>query len=147
MSELIIAPDAPPAAGPYSPGLVVGDWIFLSGQGGFDPDTGELVSDAIADQTTRAFRNVEVLLRAAGASLDDVVSCLVHLRDLAQFDEFNARYEQQFPSRVKPVRTTVGSDLVAGMRVEVTVVARRPGQAAGVASGSVTGRELGRAGC
>jgi enamine deaminase RidA (YjgF/YER057c/UK114 family) len=53
MSELIIAPDAPSAAGPYSPGLVVGDWIFLSGQGGFDPDTGELVSDTVADQTTR----------------------------------------------------------------------------------------------
>jgi len=123
MSELIIAPDAPSAAGPYSPGLVVGDWIFLSGQGGFDPDT-------VADQTTRAFRNVEALLRAAGASLDDVVFCLVHLRDLAQFDEFNASYTQQFPGRVKPVRTTVGCDLVAGMRVEVTVVARRPGRAA-----------------
>ena len=51
-------------------------------------------------------------------------------RDLAQFDELNASYEQQFPSRVKPVRTTVGCDLVAGMRVEVTVVARRPGRAA-----------------
>lgn len=130
MSEHIIAPDAPSSAGPYSPGLVIGDWIFLSGQGGFDPDTGELVSDAIADQTTRAFRNVEILLRAAGASLGDVVSCLVHLRDLAQFDEFNASYEQQFPNRVKPVRTTVGSDLVAGMLVEVTVVAQRPGRAA-----------------
>ena len=130
MSDLIIAPDAPSAAGPYSPGLVAGDWIFLSGQGGFDPNTGELVSDTIADQTTRAFRNVEALLRAAGASLDDVVSCLVHLRDLAQFDEFNASYTQQFPSRVKPVRTTVGCDLAAGMRVEVTVVARRPGRAA-----------------
>jgi 2-iminobutanoate/2-iminopropanoate deaminase len=129
MSELILAPDAPSAAGLYSPGLVVGHWIFLSGQGGFDPDTGELVSDNIADQTTRAFRNVELLLRAAGASLDDVVSCLVHLRDLAQFDEFNASYKQQFPGPVKPVRTTVGCDLVAGMRVEVTVVARRPGRA------------------
>jgi 2-iminobutanoate/2-iminopropanoate deaminase len=126
MSELIIAPDAPSAAGPYSPGLVAGDWIFLSGQGGFDPDTGELVSDNVADQTTRALGNIEVLLRAAGASLDDVVSCLVYLRDLAQLGEFNASYEQQFPSRVKPVRTTVGCDLIAGMRVEVTVVARRP---------------------
>jgi 2-iminobutanoate/2-iminopropanoate deaminase len=130
LSELIIAPDAPSAAGPYSLGLAVGDWIFLSGQGGFDPDTGELVSDTIADQTTQAFRNVEVLLRAAGASLDHVVSCLVHLRDLAQFEEFNASYEQQFPGLVKPVRTTVGCDLAAGMRVEVTVVACRPGRAA-----------------
>jgi 2-iminobutanoate/2-iminopropanoate deaminase len=126
MSELILAPDAPSAAGPYSPGLVVGDWIFLSGQGGFDPDSGELVSDNIADQTARAFRNVELLLRAAGASLYDVVSCLVHLRDLAQFDEFNASYKQQFPGPVMPARTTVGCDLAAGMRVEVTVVARRP---------------------
>jgi len=76
MSELIAPPYAPPAAGPYSPGLLTGDWIYLSGQGGFDPDAGELVSDNIADQTAQAFRKVEVLLRAAGASLGDVVSCL-----------------------------------------------------------------------
>ena len=52
----------------------------------------------------------------AGASLDDIVSCLVHLSDLAQFAEFNATYANQFPGAVKPVRTTVGSDLAAGMR-------------------------------
>jgi 2-iminobutanoate/2-iminopropanoate deaminase len=127
MTELITAADAPTAAGPYSPGLVAGDWIFLSGQGGFDPETGQLVSDDIADQTVQTFRNIEVLLRAAGASLDDVVSCLVHLRDLGQFAEFNASYQDQFPGPVRPVRTTVGAGLVAGMRVEVTVVARRPG--------------------
>ena len=119
MSELIAPPDAPPSAGPYSPGMLTGDWIFLSGQGGFDPET--------ADQTAQVFRNIEVLLRAAGASLDDVVSCLVHLSDLGQFAEFNASYARQFRGPVKPARTTVGSSLVAGMRVEVTVVARRPG--------------------
>ena len=100
--------------------------IFLSGQGGFDPDTGQLVSDDIAEQTAQTFRNIEVLLQAAGAALDDVVSCLVHLRDLAQFAEFNASYEKQFPGPVKPVRTTVRSDLVADMRVEVTVIASKP---------------------
>ena len=63
MTELITPPGAPVAAGPYSPGLVTGDWIFLSGQGGFDPETGELVSDNIADQTAQVFRNIEVLLR------------------------------------------------------------------------------------
>ena len=89
-----------------------------------------LVSDDVAGLTAQVFRNVEVLLRAAGASLDDIVSCLVHLSDLAQFAEFNASYAKQFPGPVKPVRTTVGSDLAAGMRVEVTVVARRPGRAA-----------------
>jgi hypothetical protein len=53
----------------------------------------------------------------------------VQLSDLAQFAEFNASYANQFPGPVKPVRTTVGSDLAAGMRVGVTVVARRPAAA------------------
>ena len=126
MKDLVTSAEAPAPAGPYSAGLRVGGLIFLSGQGGFDPDTGQLVSDDIAEQTAQTFRNIEVLLQAAGATLDDVVSCLVHLRDLAQFAEFNASYEKQFPGPVKPVRTTVRGDLVADMRVEVTVIASKP---------------------
>jgi 2-iminobutanoate/2-iminopropanoate deaminase len=126
MKDLVTSAEAPAPAGPYSAGLRIGDLIFLSGQGGFDPDTGQLVSDDIAEQTAQTFRNIEVLLQAAGATLDDVVSCLVHLRDLAQFAEFNASYEKQFPGPVKPVRTTVRADLVADMRVEVTVIASKP---------------------
>jgi 2-iminobutanoate/2-iminopropanoate deaminase len=126
MKDLITSAEAPPPAGPYSPGLVAGGLIFLSGQGGFDPETGQLVSDDVGEQSEQAFRNIEVLLHAAGATLDDVVSCLVHLSDLAQFAEFNASYEKQFPGPVKPVRTTVRADLVAGMRAEVTVIASKP---------------------
>ena len=126
MKDLVTSAEAPAPAGPYSAGLRAGDLIFLSGQGGFDPDTGQLVSDDIAEQTAQTFRNIEVLLQAAGATLDDVVSCLVHLRDLAQFAEFNASYEKQFPGPVKPVRTTVRAGLVADMRVEVTVIASKP---------------------
>jgi 2-iminobutanoate/2-iminopropanoate deaminase len=125
MKKLITSDKSPAAGGPFSPGLAVGDWIFLSGQGGFDPATGRLLSDDITGQTEQTFRNIEVLLRAAGASLNDVVSCLVHITDLAQFQTFNAAYEKQFPG-MKPVRTTVRADLVAGMLVEVTVIARRP---------------------
>ena len=123
MKALISSAEAPTAAGPYSPALSVGEWIFLSGQGGFDPKTGKVISDDIAEQTEQTFRNIEVLLEAAGASLDNVVSCLVHLTDLSQFGTFNAIYEKKF-SGIKPVRTTVRADLVAGLRVEITVVAR-----------------------
>ena len=126
MKELITSAESPAPAGPYSPGLTVGGWIFLSGQGGFDPGTGQLVSDDIAAQTAQTFRNIEVLLHAAGAALNDVVSCLVHLSDLAQLAEFNASYAEQFPGPAKPVRTTVRADLIGGMRVEVTVIARKP---------------------
>ena len=126
MTELITPPGAPVAAGPYSPGLLTGDWIFLSGQGGFDPETGELVSDNIADQTAQVFRNIEVLLRAAGASLDDVVSCLVHLSDLGQFAEFNASYAKQFPGPVKPARGSflAGAVRRAGRKVSATAKIR-----------------------
>jgi 2-iminobutanoate/2-iminopropanoate deaminase len=123
MKALISSDKLPAPAGPYSPGVTVGEWIFLSGQGGFDPNTGKVVSGDLAGQTEQTFSNIETLLEAAGASLDDVVSCLVHLVDLADFPGFNAVYEQKF-SGVKPVRTTVRADLVAGMLVEITVVAR-----------------------
>ena len=121
--DVISSEDAPITVGPYSPGLSVGEWIFLSGQGGFDPTTGKMISDDIAEQTAQTFRNIEALLEAADASLDDVVSCLVHLTDLSQFGAFNAIYETKFPG-TKPVRTTVRADLVAGMLVEITAVAR-----------------------
>ena len=124
VKHLVNSDGSPTPSGPFSPALAVGEWIFLSGQGGFEPETGRLVSDDIAGQTDQIFRNVEALLRAAGASLEDVVSCLVHVTDLDRFAEFNAAYERHFPG-VKPVRTTVGAELAAGMLVEVTVVANR----------------------
>lgn len=123
MKTLISSEAMPAPVGPYSPGLSVEGWIFLSGQGGFDPETGKMISEDIAEQTAQAFRNIEVLLEAAGASLDDVVSCLVHLTDLSDYAAFNAIYEKQFPG-AKPARTTVRADLVAGMLVEITAVAR-----------------------
>ncbi len=123
MKTLISSDTIPAPPGPYSPGLTVGEWIFLSGQGGFDPGTGKVAGGGIAEQTEQTFANIEVILDAAGASLDDVVSCLVHLVDLDDFPAFNAVYAQKFGG-VKPVRTTVRADLVAGMLVEITVVAR-----------------------
>lgn len=123
MKALIDSDKVPTPSGPFSPGLSVGEWIFLSGQGGFHPKTGKMVSDDLVEQTEQTFNNIETLLEAAGASLDDVISCLVHIVDLADFAAFNTIYEQKFTG-VKPVRTTVRADLVADMRVEITVVAK-----------------------
>src|SRR5947207_11980648 len=123
MKALIRSDKVPVPAGPYSPGLTVGEWIFLSGQGGFDPNTGKVVSDDLVEQTEQTFKNIETVLEAAGASLDDVISCLVHLVDLDDFPAFNAVCEQQ-STGVKPVRPTVRADLVAGHLVEVSMVAR-----------------------
>jgi len=118
MPRTLISSDAiPPPAGPYSPALDVDGWIFLAGQGG-DGDT-------IEDQTEAALASVAALLEAAGCSLDDVVSTLVHLRDLSDFERYNAVYERHF-SEPRPVRTTVGASLLGSLLIEITVVARRP---------------------
>jgi len=109
---------------PFSSLRVAGGFVFLAGQGGFDADH-ELVAGGVAAETAQIFNNVAGLLQSVGASLDDVVSCLVHLADLDDYADFNEEYAKHFP-REKPVRTTVRADLVAGMLVEITVVAKQP---------------------
>jgi len=108
---------AAPPAGPYSPGLVAGEWLFLAGQTGS--------GDTIEEQVTDALGKIDALLSAAGRAPADVVSCLVHLADLADFDRFNAVYERYFPEP-RPVRTTVGAALLGGALVELTAIASRP---------------------
>ena len=111
-------------ASAFSLGLQVGDLVFLAGQGGRDPETGEL-PPTIEEQTERTIRTIETLLASAGCTLADVVSCLVHLSDLSLFPRYNAVYERLFPEP-RPVRTTVGAELLHGMLIEVTATARRP---------------------
>ena len=111
----VTSASAPPG-GPYSPGLAVGEWVFLAGQVGAGRTIEEQASDALS--------KVEALLTAAGAALGGVVSCLVHLADLADFQRFNAVYERHF-AEPRPVRTTVGAVLLDGALVEITVIARR----------------------
>ena len=106
-------------------GGLVEFWTPVEGEPELGGKLNLFFGGGIAEQTEQTFRNIEVLLRAAGASLDDVAPCLVHLADLADFTKFNVVYAGQFSSGTKPVRTTVRADLVADMRVEVTAIAYR----------------------
>ena len=125
MQRVVISSEAVAASSlPFSPALRVGDWVFVSGQGGLN-SANELVGDTIEAQTEATLHNVEALLRAAGCELSDVVSVLVHLADLSLFERYNAVYERFFPDP-RPVRTTVGARLLLGLLVEITVTAHRP---------------------
>jgi 2-iminobutanoate/2-iminopropanoate deaminase len=119
--QLIVSDKAPRPAGAYSPALRVGDFVFVSGQGPVDPQTGKITGDTIEEQTARVLENIKLLLEAAGASMADVVKATVHLSDLSLFKRYNAVYETYFPEP-RPVRTTVGSQLL-GMMVEIDVIA------------------------
>ncbi len=122
MPKQLIAPEGgPKPGGAYSPGLRVGDFIFVAGQGPVDPATGELAGDTIEAQTAQVLENIKSILEAGGASMADVVKATVHLSDLGLFPRYNAVYATYFPDP-KPVRTTVGSQLL-GILVEIDVVA------------------------
>jgi 2-iminobutanoate/2-iminopropanoate deaminase len=110
---------------PFSPSRTADGWVFLSGQGGFLPDGGGLAGPGIAEQAEQTLANIAALLEQHGCTLAHVVSCLVHLTDLDDFARFNEIYARHFPEP-RPVRTTVGARLVAGMVVEITVIARIP---------------------
>jgi len=118
------APGAPAPIGPYSPGLQVGNLIFLSGQVALD-SSGVLVGDDISTQTEQVMRNIEALLGAAGASFADVVRTTVFLSDLNEFNAMNAVYGRYMPDP-PPTRSTVQvSRLPRDARVEIDVIAVR----------------------
>jgi 2-iminobutanoate/2-iminopropanoate deaminase len=110
-----------PTAGPYSPGLRVGDFVFVSGQVPRDPSTGQIVGETIEEQTTQVLENIKAILEAGGATMADVVKVSAHLTDLSLFEGYNKVYVTYFPDP-KPTRTTVGSQLL-GFLVEIDAIA------------------------
>lgn len=109
---------------PYSQGIVHDKTISLAGQVP-DDETGAIVGDNIETQTRQALSNVETLLAAADASLDDVVSVTAYLTDIDDLSEFNEVYSEIVPDP-KPARTTVAvSALAVDARLELQVVAVR----------------------
>jgi 2-iminobutanoate/2-iminopropanoate deaminase len=120
----ITSPDAPNPAGPYSHGVIAGGFLYTAGFGPQVPATGE-VPEGVAEQTRQVLRNIESVVRAAGATMNDVVKSTAHLQHLHRdFAEFNTAYAEFF-SEPYPVRTTVGSDL-ANILVEIDVIVTLP---------------------
>jgi len=115
---------APAAIGPYSQALRAGDWLFLSGQIGLRPDSGELVAGGTAAEAEQALSNLGEVLAAAGLGFADVVRTTVYLVDLADFATVNETY-QRFVREPYPARSTVGvASLPKGARVEIDAIAR-----------------------
>jgi 2-iminobutanoate/2-iminopropanoate deaminase len=119
----VTAAQLPSPVGPYSPGMVVGNLVFVSGQAGRDPRTG-IVPDGVEAQTEQALRNVAAILESAGSSLGHVIRCGVFLIHMSDFQKMNAIYAQMFGDH-RPARTTVVVSALPGkgLRVEIDAVA------------------------
>ncbi|MBQ6217228.1 MAG: RidA family protein [Erysipelotrichaceae bacterium] len=115
--------NAPSPAGPYSQGIVAGDYIFVAGQRPVDPKTGYIPED-IQGQTRQVIKNIESILAEHGATLADVVRSGAYLSDLANFSAMNEVYSEMFP-KPYPARTCIGTSL-RGILVEIDVIAYKP---------------------
>ncbi len=118
--EIITTDKAPNPIGAYSQGIIANGFVFVSGQGPLDVETGEMPEN-ITGQTTQCIRNIEQILKAAGSSLDNIVNAHVYLSDIADFAAMNAVYQSLLPTPY-PTRTTVAAQL-KGILVEIDVVA------------------------
>ena len=120
--ELITSPTSAPAIGPYSPGLKVGNLLFLSGQIPLDPATGQVVEGDIRAQTTRVMQNLGEILKAGGADYANVVRTTIFLTDLSDFAVVNEIYAGYF-SEPYPARATVQvAKLPRDVRVEIDAI-------------------------
>ena len=94
---------APAAIGPYSQAVVAPPFVFVSGQLGMDPATGDLVGDDLKSQARQALENVKQILLAAGSSLEQTTAVEVFLTDMGGFADFNAIYAEYFSTH-RPAR-------------------------------------------
>jgi 2-iminobutanoate/2-iminopropanoate deaminase len=114
---------APAAIGPYSQGVVANGFLFTAGQIALDPAGGKIVDGGIVEQTEQVMKNLDEVLRAAGASWADVVKTTVYLHDLAHFPTVNEVYGKWLGS-ARPARSTVQVPaLPRGAMVEIDAVA------------------------
>lgn len=121
--QTIATPSAPSAIGPYSQGKISGGFLFSAGQIPLIPESMEMVTGSIEDQTRRALQNLDAILAAAGTTWERVVKTTVFLTDLGDFTAFNTVYGEHLGD-AKPARSTVQvAALPKGAKVEIELIA------------------------
>lgn len=115
--------NAPEPAGAYSQGIIDDGRVYVSGQVGLDPEMSEVISDDPAEQTTQSLKNVEAVLEAADASLNNAIKSTVYVIDIDAFNEVNEAYAD-YLSEPYPARAVVEvGDLISPFRVEIEMIA------------------------
>jgi len=125
-AESISTTQAPKAIGPYSQGIVAGQFLFVSGQLPINPDKGEMVDGDIAARAEQVFDNISAIVMSAGGSMADVVKVTLFLTDMADFQQVNEVYSRHFQSPY-PARSAVQvSALPLGSNIEAEAIIYLP---------------------
>ena len=120
--KVVYTDQAPAAIGPYSQAIVLNDVLFTSGQIPVNPATGEIAGDTIETQAEQVMKNIGEILKAAGASYENVAKTTCFLADMGDFAAFNEVYARYFTG--KPARSCVAvKTLPKNVLCEVEVIA------------------------
>ena len=124
--EIIKTDKAPVPIAPYSQGIKANGFLFVSGQIGLNPSTRKLVEGGTEAEAVQIMENIRAILSAGGARIEDIVSTVVYLKNMDDFQKMNEIYGKYFTGNF-PTRSTVGvSSLAGGANIEITVTALLP---------------------
>ena len=127
MKQIIRSENAPAPIGPYNQAIRAGNLLFVSGQIGLHPVTGDLITADIESETRQVLENVRAILEAAGLTFDHVVKVSVFVKDMHQFSRINAVYAQYFQEATAPARELVEvANLPRFVNIEISVTAMFP---------------------
>ncbi|KAA8829430.1 Rid family detoxifying hydrolase [Bifidobacterium tissieri] len=115
---------APAALGAYSQAVKANGFVFVSGQLGIDPHTGELAGTSAGEQTAQALRNIKHILDAAGSGIENIVRATIYMKNVDDFKEIDGEYAKVFIGSVKPARVAFGgNNIPKGALVEIDAIA------------------------
>ncbi|MGO1245291.1 MAG: RidA family protein [Sphingobacterium sp.] len=125
--QILNTDSAPAAIGPYNQAIKAGDTLYVSGQIPLIPETMELVSSSVADETHQVLTNVKAILETAGYTFNDVVKASIFISDMGDFGTINEVYAQYFTEN-QPARECVAvKTLPKNVNVEISVIAWKKG--------------------
>ena len=123
MNKVINTNQAPAAIGPYSQAIQKGDFLFVSGQLGIDPATGDFVEGGVKEQTQQVFKNIRAIISEAEYTMGNIVKTTVFLADMADFATVNEVYASHFEGSF-PARSAIAvKTLPKNGLVEIEVIA------------------------
>lgn len=124
MRDIVTTDRGPKPIGPYSQAVKANGFLYVSGQLGLDPKTGEMVAGGIAEQTERAMNNLKGIVEAGGSKLSHAVRTTIYLKDMNDFTAMNEVYGRFFTAAPPPARSTVQvARLPKDALVEIDIIA------------------------
>lgn len=124
MKKIIFTKNAPAPIGPYNQAVLMGNTLYTSGQIAINPETGDLITNNIVDETQQVMQNMKAVLEAAGMTFENVVKTSIFITNMNDFGSINTVYGSFFNEKTAPARETVQvAFLPKNVNVEISMIA------------------------